>query len=47
MGRHTRVQTAENMVYVDRQRPSHIVLPSYPSLNPAQLRTPQCREEPT
>ena len=30
MGRHTRVQTAENTVFVDQQRPSDIVLPVIP-----------------
>ena len=30
MGRHTHVQTAENSVFVDQQRPSHIVLPVIP-----------------
>ena len=31
MGRHTRTQTAENSVFVDQQRPSHIVLPVIPN----------------
>ena len=31
MGRHTRVQTAENTVSVDQQRPSCIVLPVIPT----------------
>ena len=30
MGRHTHTQTAKNSVFVDQQRPSHIVLPVIP-----------------
>ncbi len=31
MGRHTRLQTAENAVFVDRSRPSHVTLPVIPA----------------
>ena len=31
MGRHTRMQTAKNSVFVDQQHPSHIILPVIPT----------------